>query len=256
MIFWLGVHEPSWLTTLGAPLMVSARRLRRRKDPARLPKAVAPWVLDSGAFSELFLYGKFATSAMQYISEVRFWRDQIGQMQWATSQDWMCEPFIIEKTGLSVAEHQRRTISNYLLLRQLAPDLPFVPVLQGWTLEEYLRHDEDYAARGVDLRQQPLVGLGSICRRQGTAEAEEIIHELARGRGLRLHGFGFKLQGLKRVCRLLASADSMAWSFAARRSEPLPGCRHTSCANCSRYALQWADQVNDLCLTPSQGRLF
>lgn len=32
------------------------------------------------------------------------------------------------------------------------------------------------------------------------------------------------------------SADSLAWSFDARRSAPLPDCAHANCATCLRYA--------------------
>lgn len=90
------------------------------------------------------------------------------------------------------------------------------------------------------------MGLGSVCRRQGTNEAEGFIRELA-GAGLRLHGFGFKMLGLLRVGDALASSDSLAWSFHARKRPPLPGCVHRSCANCRRYALRWRDDL--------QGRL-
>jgi hypothetical protein len=61
--------------------------------------------------------------------------------------------------------------------------------------------------------------------------------------GLRLHLFGFKLRGLARVGHLAASSDSLAWSYAARKRPPLPGCRHKSCANCLRYALAWRSRV-------------
>jgi hypothetical protein len=33
--------------------------------------------------------------------------------------DWMCEPFMLAKTGLSVREHQQRTVTNYLNPRVL-----------------------------------------------------------------------------------------------------------------------------------------
>ena len=59
-------------------------------------------------------------------------------------------------------------------------------------------------------------------------------------RGIRLHGFGVKTGGLHLYGRQLASADSMAWSYAARRQPPLPGCTsHKNCANCLAYATQW-----------------
>jgi hypothetical protein len=53
---------------------------------------------------------------------VRRYRDEIGCLDWAAPQDWMCEPFILAKTGLSVREY-RRTVASYLRLTELAPDL-------------------------------------------------------------------------------------------------------------------------------------
>ena len=55
----------------------------------------------------------------------------------------MCEPHLLKKTGLTVVEHQCRTVQNYLLLRELAPSIPFVPVLQGWKIGDYDRHVDD-----------------------------------------------------------------------------------------------------------------
>jgi len=54
---------------------------------------------------------------------------------------------LFASTGLSVAEHQAPTVANYLQLRDLALDLPFIPVLQGWTLADYiLRTIDDLGA--------------------------------------------------------------------------------------------------------------
>jgi hypothetical protein len=143
------------------------------------------------------------------------------------------------RTGLSVAEHQHRTVANYLALRQLAPALPFIPVVQGWRLADYLACVDLYASAGVDLAALPRVGLGSVCRRQSTAEIAVIVTALA-ALGLRLHGFGIKTSGLGQYGHLLASADSMAWSYAARRAPALPGCTgHRNCANCLIYATTW-----------------
>lgn len=66
----------------------------------------------------------------------------------------MCEPVSVAKTGLSVGEHQRRTVDNFVRLRQFAPDLPIIPVLQGWRIGDYLRCADDYA--GIDLTYESL----------------------------------------------------------------------------------------------------
>lgn len=214
MRFYLGTHEPSWLSRAHVPLFISAVRLRERCK-RKLPAARVPWALDSGGFSVLNKHGDYPQSAEVYAAEVCRW-DSIGHLQWAAIQDWMCEPVVLAKTGLTVLDHQRRTVQSWLDLRRLAPDLPWVPVLQGFTRAEYLRCVELYGEAGTDLRELALVGIGSVCRRENTAEAEAIIRELS-AMGLRLHGFGFKLGGLERCRDVLHSADSLAWSYGARR---------------------------------------
>jgi hypothetical protein len=160
--FYLGTHMPQWLKKLDVPLFVSHRRLAGRRT---LPRARAGWALDSGGFTELSMYGRWHTEARDYVAAVRRYAEEIGNLEWAAPMDWMVEPAMLAKTGLSVRDHQRRTVENFLHLRELAPDLPFIPVLQGWTIEDYLRCVDRYAAAGIDLTSYPTVGLGSVCRR-------------------------------------------------------------------------------------------
>lgn len=74
------------------------------------------------------------------------YRDGIGRLDWAAPQDWMCEPHMLQKTGMSIAEHQSRTTLSVLELRRMldGEGVPIVPVLQGWRLDDYLRHVEQY----------------------------------------------------------------------------------------------------------------
>jgi hypothetical protein len=241
MTFYLGTHETHWLATAGIPLFVSRRRLALKKSHR---PAAAPWALDSGGFTELSMFGEWRTPIAQYVAEVRRWMAEIGKMAWAACQDWMCEEFILKQTGLTVLDHQTRTIDNYIALRTMAPEVPWVPVLQGWLPWQYEDHVEAYSKRGVDLFALPTVGLGSVCRRQHTFRIEMLIRTLASA-GLKLHGFGFKLMGLSRAADALTSADSLAWSYDARRSAPMPGHTHKNCANCLPFALDWRDQVLD-----------
>jgi len=106
--------------------------------------------------------------------------------------------------------------------------------LQGWCHGEHLDHLEMYARAGVDLASLERVGIGSVCRRQNTLRASLIISELA-GCGLRLHGFGFKLTGLRASIADLASADSMAWSDHERREK-------SGQQNSLAAALAWHDE--------------
>lgn len=189
-------------------------------------------------------HGRHITTPKDFAAAVIRDRDEIGGMDWASPQDWMCEPEMLAKTGLTVREHQRRTVDSVLELRALGADV--IDVVQGYTLPEYLECVELYDKAGIDLRAAPVVGLGSVCRRQAMGEAAVIARELWR-LGLRLHGFGVKITGLRNFGHLLTSADSMAWSkdayYAARRGIRHPGCTHKSCANCLRYALRWREQL-------------
>ncbi len=99
--------------------------------------------------------------------------------------------------------------------------------LASWP--DYLDCVRLYASAGIDLAALPRVGLGSVCRRQSTAEIAVIVAALAR-RGLRLHGFGVKTGGLHLYGHQLASADSMAWSYTARRALPCPAAPGTATA--------------------------
>ena len=199
------------------------------------------------------LHGRWTLPARQYAAEVRRWHQEIGNLQWAAIQDWMCEPFVLQKTGLTIKQHQQRTLKSYRDLLGLEPTLPWAPVLQGQRQGDYLRHLEMYDKAGFDLRKLPIVGLGSVCRRQGTAEAERIIRTLTR-LGLKLHGFGVKQQGLRNTWGVLVSADSMAWSLHARKRPALPGHQHRTCNNCSVYALQWRERLLLKCAASAQER--
>lgn len=251
VVFYLGTHLDGWLNHVGVPLFVSHRRLARRKT---LPTALTGWALDSGGFSELSLYGGWRTTPEEYVAAVKRYDREIGQLEWAAPQDMMAEPEMLARTGLTVLEHQRRTVANFVRLEQLwrdsddqwNPESPFMPVLQGGQdgPQSYLRCWDMYGEAGVDLGNYPVVGVGSVCRRQHTGEIRDILEAVRdRDPGVPLHGFGVKSLGLRLYGDLLASADSLGWSYNARRNPPLPGCNHASCSNCLKWALRWRRNI-------------
>lgn len=284
MRFMLGTHMANWLwdddpRLDGVTLFISRNRLSKRRTP--FPAARRDWALDSGGFTELKDHGGWRTTPEEYAAEVRRYRDQLGRLLWAAPQDWMCEPWVIfggthngqefagtqEARGINPGEtddlaaavrvHQKFTIQNYLELQRVAPDLPWIPVLQGWTLEDYERCAQMYADAGIDLTAAPVVGLGSVCRRQATEEIARIV-DTFHARGLALHGFGVKTDGLADYGDQLVSADSMAWSVGGRRNPRLPECTHRAknCANCATYALRWHRRIVNAPPTWRQQGLF
>jgi hypothetical protein len=235
MKFYLGTHQPSWLARdLGVPFLVSHRRLAGRRS---LPRASSSWALDSGGFTELSLHGRWRTDAATYVKAVRRYATEIGNLDWAAPRDRMTEDHVLARTGLSLRTHQHLTVVDYLRLRDLDPELPFIPVLQGQSITDYHRCADMYEQRGIDLAALPLVGVGSVCRRQHTVEVERIVRSLA-ARGYKLHAFGAKVLGLGRYADAIASSDSASWSLRGRH---VPGCTstHRSESNCLRFALNW-----------------
>ncbi|MFI1095132.1 hypothetical protein [Streptomyces sp. NPDC020917] len=252
MRFYLTTHKRRWVERTTVPLFLKFEHFGIA-TARTIPRAIGRYAVDSGGFTILQRHGTWTIPPHDYVRDLRRIRDEVGPFDWAAPQDWMCEPIMIHGgtaggqhfvgTHLSVAEHQRRTVANYLELRALAPDLPIIPVVQGWEIPDYERCIALYERAGIDLTAEPVVGLGSVCRRQSTHQGAAIVTTLA-GHGLKLHGFGFKTLGLQRVGHLMASADSLAWSTHARNRPPMPGhTTHKNCANCLPYALNWRTRV-------------
>ena len=196
---------------------ISVRTLKNRKS------AFSPsrngWIMDSGAFTEISTHGFYVTSHDEYAGDINRWYAKVRGLQAAVSQDWMCEDFILQKTGKSIPEHQRLTIESYDEVFMRVEKAYLMPVLQGYDPREYLHHLFMYGSR---LRKGSWVGVGSLCKRNRRPSAiSDILILLKRHRpDLKLHGFGIKTTSLQDelVSDSLWSCDSMAWSFAARMS--------------------------------------
>ncbi|MGW2841924.1 deazapurine DNA modification protein DpdA family protein [Streptomyces sp. NPDC001493] len=282
--FYLGTHMVNWLWERdlfplfqGVTFFVSRVRIATRVS--RLLRALHPYCIDSGGFTELQRHGRWTLTAPEYVAEIRRYLAELGasSCRWVAPQDWMCERQVIfggagrrgvlfhgtqEARGVApgapeqdmttaVRTHQRLTVDNALELRALAPDIPFILVLQGNTFEDYTHCAQLYTEAGIDLTAEPVVGLGSVCRRQGTSEIGRIARHFAT-KGVRLHGFGVKTLGLASYADALVSADSMAWSEDARYSAPLPGHTHRSCSSCPDWAVRWHRRIVRQHLAPDQ----
>jgi hypothetical protein len=231
--FFVGLHDPHLAAHVGLPCCISVNRLRRRRSSF----VAGDWLLDSGAFTEVSTHGHYRHDVADYAAEIRRWAGN-GRLLAAAAQDWMCEPFIVARTGLSVAEHQRLTVERYqALLNCDTAGVSIMPVLQGYEPSDYARHIDAY---GQLLRPGAWVGVGSVCKRNASpwSVAGVLTAILAERPDLRLHGFGLKLSALVlgAVRDRLWSADSMAWSYSARKQG--------RDGNCWREALRFALEVD------------
>lgn len=210
-VFFLGLHHPADAQHVN-PCIVSVNALESRKSDFD-PK---DWILDSGAFTRISS-GKGHMPVAEYADQIHRW-SSCGNLLAAVSQDYMCEAFILDITGLSIREHQEMTIERYVQLKAIHLPTHIMPVIQGFEPKDYISHIKMY---GRWLEEEAWVGIGSVCKRNSSVGKVEVILEaIASERSdLKLHGFGLKKTALTSpiVNDLLYSCDSMAWSYAARR---------------------------------------
>jgi len=213
MIFYTGIHDVS-LARFIERAFVSASRLRSKNRQSFFD--VGDWIMDSGAFTEILYHGGFRYPVEEYAIWINKFA-KCGNLELAVSQDYMCEPVMLKITGLTVIDHQRLTIERYDRLLPLTT-VCVMPVLQGYAPEEYAHHIEMYGDR---LKLNIRVGVGSVCKRNSSPkEIVAVLDTIKRKRpDLKLHGFGLKTTSLENayILSMLHSADSMAWSMAARR---------------------------------------
>lgn len=212
MIFYPGLHQPSDARHFERACIHWQRLAPWRK---RL-KGECRLIVDSRAFMEVVTHGGYRHGPEQYARELDR-LSQIADIEIAVAQDYMCEPFAIARTGLSVADHQRLTIERYDALLQLCSSVPIMPVLQGYEPHQYVEH---IAAYGDRLRDGMHVGVGSVCKRNAAPSSIlRVLQAVHKARpGLRLHGFGLKITSLSvpAIRAMVWSADSMAWCYNAR----------------------------------------
>lgn len=214
MIFFTGIHDPHLAGKVPAAC-ISAHRLQRRRSGFPAPRH--GWLLDSGAFQTLAIHRGYPDPPATYAALIRRYAKN-GRLLAAVAQDYMCESFMLEATGLTIHDHQALTIERYdQLLAEDCAGIRIMPVLQGYAPRDYVRHIRDYGTR---LAPRAWVGVGSVCKRNARpATIEAVLLAIKAERpDLRLHGFGVKITALghQLVRDLLFSSDSTAWSFAAR----------------------------------------
>lgn len=212
MKFFTGLHRPSAAKHFERAC-ISVGVLRDRKGPFEANE----WIMDSQAFTTIQKNGGYPHPPSEYAAQIVRWKDN-GKLLAAVTQDYMCESFILAITGLSVADHQRLTIERYDALLVANTGVYIMPVLQGYKPQEYVDHLKQYGDR---LTFGMWIGVGSVCKRNATPkQILDVLVAIKTARpDLRLHGFGVKRTALANgtIRAVLESADSMAWSFAARK---------------------------------------
>lgn len=222
-----------WQTALQlpAPILISANALSRwhldnlglrcwAGFDTRWLRLLAqhPVALDSAGFVAARRYRGFPWDTNEYL-------DLAGTAPWLwwASQDWCVEPEMVHDED-AVLDRISGTVRLNVLCREGGKRRGiidrFVPVIQGWHPDQYRRCVE----RMPWVRDFPLVGVGSMCRRHvhgehGMLHVLDVLDTVFSDSDARFHLFGLKSQAIAIASQhpRVASADSQAYGIAARQ---------------------------------------
>lgn len=166
--------------------------------------------LDCGGYLILLKYGYYPFSVVNYANLiVRLRPDFYATM------DYACEPSLVNQAKAKIKTVKGRieaTVKNAIELAEWESQLPgqMVPVIQGYTLREYLLCLRLHAEVGT-IRDY--MAVGSMCQRTSDEELRELIpgiYYAAQKAGCtKLHFFGLKLSpALEIYDEMIYSRDS------------------------------------------------
>ena len=246
-LFFVGISpKTSFLLPAGSHIMVNASQFWHKGKQVWIrhgrTRRGGLVFLDSGGYIFFNRQDDYPFSPGQYMNLVSYLRPDFF-----ASMDYPCEPSITERLpDLPIAERIQVTVSNAVTLaamEEMTPGSRLVPVIQGWTLDDYKYCLNLYADNDC-LR--PFMAVGSMCVRQNDAGILDLIrgiYEHATTLGVeRLHYFGLKLTPrLSQVQDLIYSRDSAAVYFSPNRAikKKWGGRRFASTTPQKREAIQY-----------------
>lgn len=174
---------------------------------------------DCGGFVASFRWGgEYRYTSEQYVE----WLSGF-QPNWAAMMDFCCEKEIAATQGI-VRQRQNQTteLANYFW--QNFRDVPWVwvPTIQGWDVEDYVRHCQDMRSLIEEMRSRYgtdsafRVGIGTLCARASNTQIQQVVEAVIKELKAPVHLWGVKLNFLKsesyrNLWQWIASVDSAAW---------------------------------------------
>ncbi len=185
------------------------KRFKLRRPPADHIKSIC---IDSGGFTAAKRWGKYPWSIEQYADFIKKTSRDVP-LDFCAIMDYACEPSVDRSTYQTNVERIEATIQNEIACLTAAPDLPWLSVLQGDSLQE--RAFDLAERKRIDQLPGSYAGIGSVCGR-GVSGARQVIKFYTDSLpGVRFHGFGMHIQALDddAVYAAIKSWDSYGWNW-------------------------------------------
>lgn len=192
-----------------------------------LPEHITERAADCGGFVATFKWGDYPYTPAQYVQWLRSWCPD-----WAASMDFCCEDEITNGTPGVVRERQQKTTEMaWRFWTTYQENWPWVPTIQGWTIEDYQCHANELKPLISEMQhvyqgdERWRVGIGTLCRRASVAMIHDVVRAVSEVLpGVPLHLWGIKLGALQSPLAMpeqVVSVDSAAWNglFGSDREE-------------------------------------
>ena len=187
-----------------------------------LPNSVERVILDSGGYSFYMKYGKYPFDLEKYIELVYLIQDQSPLFKVAIL-DYPCEPKLDRHRPMTNKERIDKTISNAVECFQADRKIPWLPVIQGYEIDEYSSCIDQYKDVGI---KSDYWAIGSLCSRKGQKmKIRNIVSSIVEYTGdVKLHSFGLTLSYLSdpQIFNSIYSTDSSSWNYRARTMAEKP----------------------------------
>ncbi len=185
----------------------------------RISPSVEKVFLDSGGFSFFSKKGDYPFTPTQYIQYANDMIDQGIPLHLVAILDYPCEPTVHRSDTLATNQQKiQATVSNAVMLMDSDPHLPWIPVLQGYSLREYEYCYDLYNEAGI---RADYWAVGSVCTRKKTGGMRNIVVNMKRLLRAKIHTFGLSIRFLRdpQIWHSIHSSDSRAWGFMSFRDK-------------------------------------
>lgn len=227
------------------------KRFRISRPPA---DHVAGLSVDCGGFTAARRWGAYPWEPAQYAEFVGAVSRDVP-LAFCACMDYACERGVNREHYQTNIDRIEATIANEADCKASAPDLPWLPVLQGDTLEE--RAYDLSRRRELGMLPDGYAGIGSVCGRGAKAARNVVRFYDGHLSGVKFHGFGMHIGALDDdvVMGALKSWDSYSWTWArGARSLRAPEYLKRDDENYASYARRLAGLYSDRTIEPRRRR--
>lgn len=212
---WELIDRPNnYLLSASHCWLPGSKKFRLLNSDMRNRSLVDLFFLDSGGFQLFNRFGKYPFSCVDLVNfATKINVDELASM------DYPCEGAdhpIKEGASLSNQERIQLSVDNALemktVLENVSSDITFYPVIQGYSLNEYLSCADKLKEQGLG---ETHLAIGSVCLRKRIKEIEPILTTIRKEfTRAKIHVFGLTVRSLRypSIVHSINSIDSLAWS--------------------------------------------